>query len=275
MISSALRALRILEQVGHADGPIGVTELSRQLGLVPGTVFRGLNALENSGYIERFQSSSSYVLGAVTDQLHRSLLSRFVLRDFSLPYLDQLAFASGETTSLVMPVGWYSVRLASTPGTSDVTSSAPVGEVRLLDQTFAGRAILAALPEAELDAYLTWSNRRDPDEPRPQRLCPELDTIRKRGFAIEIASFASHRASAAFVIRRQAKPIAAIAIEGPVLDMEKTGYHDDLASWIAIVHSMQEAVKDCSAAIDGPFTHLNPDDIDLPIGSGIARAVGG
>jgi DNA-binding IclR family transcriptional regulator len=58
IISSARRTMSILETIGRADGPMGVTDIARRLDLQPGTVFRGLNALEQAGYISRFQSSS-------------------------------------------------------------------------------------------------------------------------------------------------------------------------------------------------------------------------
>ena len=263
MISSALRGLRILEQVGHASGPIGVTELSRLLDEAPGTVFRGLNALEGGGYIERFQSSSSYVLGPVTNQLHRNLLSRFVMRDFSLPYLDQIAFATGETASFIMPVGWYSLRLASAPGANDVHSASPVGEIQVLERTCAGRAILAGLPGEKLEAYLAWPGRTGAGIRPAKALRATLQTIGNRGFALEQTPFAPGRAAAAFAVRRGSKAIAAIAIEGPVLNADNPGDHDDLERWKEIVDSLEGAVRDCSATIEGPFAHLDPASITL------------
>ncbi len=47
--SSARRTLHVLETIGHADRPLGVTEIGRQLGISAGTVFRGLDALERGG----------------------------------------------------------------------------------------------------------------------------------------------------------------------------------------------------------------------------------
>lgn len=265
MISSALRGLRILEQVGRAKAPIGVTEIARALGEAPGTAFRGLNALEGEGYIERYQSSSSYVLGPVTTQLHRNLLSRFLMRDFSLPYLDQIAFATGETASFIMPVGWYGLRLASAPGTSDVHSASPVGEIRRLERTCAGRAILAGLPDDRLDAYFAWALTASPrtTDCAEAPLRVELQAIRGRGYAVEATPFAPGRASAAFAVRHEGRAIAAIAIEGPVLDADAPDDHEGLARWREVVASLESAVRDCSGRIEGPFVHLDPDTIAL------------
>jgi DNA-binding IclR family transcriptional regulator len=259
MISSALRAMTILEVVGHADEPIGVTDIARRLGLQPGTVFRSLDALEQAGYIGRFQSSSRYVLGSAVNQLRQSLLARFKIRDVSLPYLRQLAFATGETVSLIMMVGWYGLRLAAAPGTSEVTSSPPIGQLNLLQRTCGGRAILAFLPESKVRDYRRWS-RRTGAATYPKTLSDDLRKARRQGFAVEVTAFASDRASVAYPIHGEATPIAAIAIEGPVLQLDNpTG----IEQWVQIVQSLQRVIDVAPKDFAGPFAHLDPGSIAL------------
>src|SRR4029077_2143666 len=100
MSSSAKRSLRILETIGRSARPLGVTEIARAMQLPPGTVFRSLDALVKCGLAARYQESSRYIVGATVERLQRSLLARFRMRDACLPYLHQLASASGETASL-------------------------------------------------------------------------------------------------------------------------------------------------------------------------------
>jgi DNA-binding IclR family transcriptional regulator len=259
MISSARRTMSILETIGRADGPIGVTDIARRLDLQPGTVFRGLNALEQAGYISRFQSSSRYVLGPAVNQLRRSLLARFKIRGVCLPYLRQLAFATGETVSLIMMVGWYGLRLAAEPGTSEVTSSPPIGQLHALHQTCGGRAILAFLPDTKLQDYRRWS-RRTEGATYPKTVSEDLRKVKERGFALEVATFAPDRASVAFPIHGEATPIAAIAIDGPVLQLDNaTG----IEQWIQIVQSLQRVIDVAPEDFAGPFAHLDPGSIAL------------
>lgn len=266
MIQSALRALKILEHVGRSERPLGVTEIATALNLISGTVFRGLDALERAGYIERYQSSSRYVLGPVSNQLHRRLLSRFTIRDVSLPYLDQLAFATGETVSLSVPVGWYALRVAFSLGTNDVTHSLPLGEVRELADSLSGRAILAGFAEERLAAYLAWSPALSADAAAAAALREALGPIRERGYASQAQEFASAYAAAAFPIRRNDRPIGAVAIEGPVLHLGEQGDAPALRKWTDIIHSLEKVVADCPPTIEGPFAHLDPDDIVLATG---------
>jgi DNA-binding IclR family transcriptional regulator len=246
--SSAARALRILETVGAAERPLGPTEIGQKLGIAAGTAFRGLDALERAGYLARFQASPKFVLGKSVAALRQGLLARFPIRDVTAPYLRQLAFASGETVSLTVRLGWHGLRVAAAPGTNEVTSAPPLGAVRPLGEGLAGRAILAFLSS---------------DAPEAKRLARESAEIRKRGFAVEQTAFARGRAALAFPIRRDGQAIAAIAIEGPVVDLATPAAHDDLPRWREIVASVERLAQTRPALFAGPFDHLDPDDMVL------------
>ena len=248
MSTSAARALRILETVGAAERPLGPTEIGRTLGISAGTAFRGLDALERAGWLARFQASPKFVLGKSVAALRQNLLARFPIRDVTAPYLRQLAFASGETVSLTVRLGRHGLRISSAPGTNEVTSAPPLGAVRPLGEGCAGRAILAHLA---------------PDVPEAGRLARALAEIRQRGFATEETAFARGRAALAFPLRRDGQAIAAIAIEGPVVDLENPAAHDDLPRWREIIRSVERLAQARPALFAGPFDHLDPDDIVL------------
>ena len=248
MSSSASRALRILEAVGAAERPLGPTEIGQALGIAAGTAFRGLDALERAGFLARFQASPKFVLGKSVAALRQGLFARFPIRDVTAPYLRQLAFASGETVSLTVRLGWHGLRIATAAGTNEVTSSAPLGAVRPLAEGVAGRAILAWLPA---------------DAPDAKRLARALAEIRARGFATEETAFARGRAALAFPLRRDGQAIAAIAIEGPVVDLGEPAAHEDLPHWREIVHAVERLAQGRPALFAGPFDHLDADDIVL------------
>ena len=124
MSSSAKRALKILAAVGHSGRAMGVTEIARALGVAPGTAFRGLDALQRANLLARHPALPRYVLGPSALGLRQSLLSLFPIRDVCLPYLRQLASASGETSSLHVRIGWYAARIATAPGAAEMTSGA-------------------------------------------------------------------------------------------------------------------------------------------------------
>ncbi len=264
MSSSARRALRILEAVGAAERPVGATEVGRALGLSAGTVFRGLDALERAGYVARFQASARYVLGASVGGLRQTLLAQFPIRDICMPYLRQLAFASGETASLTVRLGWYGVRIAAAPGTNEVTSSPPLGAARLLSDGGACRAILALLGSAGAVDFSAWGRAHGKSVPEKKALDRDLKAIRERGFAVEETAFARGRAALALPVRGGDQAVAAIAVEGPVLDLRRPESHPELPHWREIVRSVERLVQARPALLAGPFDHLDPATIVLP-----------
>lgn len=261
MSSSARRALQILRAVGTADHPIGVSELARQLRLSGGTAFRSLDALERSGYVRRHQASSRYVPGGMVHRLRQRLFASYPLRNVAMPYLRQLAFASGETSSLTVMVGWYAVRIAAAPGTNDVTSSPPLGQVNTLADNAAGQAILAF--RADVDRFAAWAQQPGGARIAPETLDAELAGIRQRRFALQPMTFPAGRASLALPVRGPHGAFAAIAVEGPVLDLESPRYHDDLERWIEIVAALEALVRTHPELTQNPFGHLDPDKIVL------------
>ena len=263
MSSSARRALRILETIGAAEQPPGATEIGRALGLSAGTVFRGLDALERAGCVARYQSSAKFVLGKSVAALRQSLLARFPIREVCAPYLRQLAFASRETASVTVRLGWYGVRIAAAPGTNEVTSSPPLGAVRPLHEGCAGRAILAHLAPDSIEAFAAWARRRDAHASDARSFARDLADIRKCGFAAEATPFARGRAAIAFPLCAGVGAVAAIALEGPVIDLGRPAAQEGLPHWREIVQSVERLAQARPDLFAGPFDHLDPDDIML------------
>ena len=261
MSSSAKRALRILEFVSDADHPLGVTEIARILSLAPATVFRSLDALSRADLVSRYQSSSRYVLGAAADRLCQSLIARFRIRELSLPYLRQLASVSGESTSLHVRLGWYSVRIASAPGMAEVTNAPPVGDTRLLGDTYAGKAILAFLSDTEIGRYRAWVQAHDMLWPEKQDR--DLRSIRKRGVACGTAERGETGIPVAFPIRVRGCAIAALSIDGPVLNGAPDPNSSPFSDWLLIVTHLESLAHTQPALFENPFAHIDPDSIVL------------
>ncbi len=258
MSSSAKRALRILEFVSDSDHPLGVTEIARVLSLAPATVFRSLDALNRADLVSRYQASSRYVLGAAAHRLCQSLIARFRIRELSLPYLRQLASVSGESTSLHVRLGWYSVRIASAPGMAEVTNAPAVGETRALGDSYAGKAVLAFLPDAEIARYRAWAQEHDMRWPERDR---DLRSVRKSGVALGRAEFGGTFMPVAFPIRVGDAAIAALTIDGPVLDGSPDPDSSPFCDWLLIVTHFESLAHAQPALFENPFAHIDPNTI--------------
>jgi DNA-binding IclR family transcriptional regulator len=256
MSSSAKRALRVLETIAAADRPLGVTDIARELSLPPGTAFRSLDALTRTGMIARYQSSSRFVVGEASEQLRRTVIAHFPMREACLPYLRQLASLSSETVTLHVRVGWYSVRIACLPGTGEVSNAPPVGETRPLGDSYCGRAILASLTSPEIAAYRAWASAKNLAAPSRA----QLRHVRERGFDLGKVP-GDDRTAIAFPIVLDNSAIAAIAIEGPLVAHPVDS--GALPPWREIVTQVETLANRNPALFANPFAHLAPGDVTI------------
>jgi DNA-binding IclR family transcriptional regulator len=256
MSSSAARALRIWDRIGRARRPLSVTEIARESSLAPGTVFRSLDALARNDFIARYHASSRYVLGGAAERLRHSVIAGFRMRESVLPYLRQLASVSGETASLHVRLGWYCVRIASAPGTAEVTNAPAIGETHPLGDYYAGMAMLGFLSDGEIARYRAWSAKlgvlfRD----------KELGAVKHGGFASGHTELADAGAIA-FPVRPTDEAIAAIALEGPVFSRSREA-PDEFSDWREIVAHVEALARAQPALFENPYAHLDPDSLVL------------
>jgi len=256
MSSSAARALRILAAVGEAGRPMGVTEIARALGVAPGTAFRGLDALQRAQFLGRHPAAPRYVLGATALAFRQGLLAQFPIRDVSLPYLRQFASATGETCSLHVRIGWYAARIATAPGTAEVTSGAMLNGIELLSSGFAGRAILAYLDRNHAAQHRAWMAARGPASPGLER---DLAAIRARGFAQR----SGPDSGVVFPIRKQDQAFAAVSIDGSGF-AEGASKPGEIAEAAGLARAIEAVVRANPSLAYQPFDHLDPGQILLP-----------
>jgi DNA-binding IclR family transcriptional regulator len=263
MTSSAKRALRVLDIVNAAASPIGVTAVAELAQTPPGTAFRSLDALERCGFVTRYRASTQYTTGEATSRLKQSLFAKFRLRDVCLPFLKRLTYATSETTTLTVPVGWYGVRVAVVAGTSAVRSAAASGLVGPLTQDFASKAILASYSDEELTRFRAASKRLGIPKALFDRLELELGEIRRLGYATEPVDFAPGRVALALPIRWQGHAIGAIGLNGPVIVSATGPAPADLALWNEAIAEIEQLIAAQPELADNPFAHMDPMEIVL------------
>ena len=125
----------------------GASELSRKLGMTKNMVYRALTTLLSHGYVVRDPSGSRYQLG------HRAAESgRFGFTDLDVPSLcapfaRQLVAISGETVSLVVPIGRSNVVISGVEGPGPIARGVPLRRLNPMHASSASRTILAHLTD--------------------------------------------------------------------------------------------------------------------------------
>lgn len=191
-ISRAIRLLRCFE--GGAK-ILSLAELVRLLDLNKVTVHRLAQSLVAEGMLRQDRATAQYSVSYGLLELGRELLGPRGVISAARPILNRAAEATEETVMLNLRDGGAAVIVDEIVSKHPVRYSIGTGFQADLRLGAAGNAILAALPEAEVEALLA--------RPDPQRksgvaytaaaMRTRLQEIRQAGFARSVA----HRASGA------------------------------------------------------------------------------
>lgn len=100
-IQSVVTSLRVLQAFTATDRVLGVSELSRRLGIGKSTVHRALQTLAGEGFVEQ-TSGGRYRLGMKLWELGHQVVSGLELLEVARPHLEQLQARTGELTELAV-----------------------------------------------------------------------------------------------------------------------------------------------------------------------------
>jgi len=216
-IRSLATALDLLDCLA-TEPELGVTDLSRRLGIAKSSVHRILKTLCSKGYVQQVQETKCYRLGIRLHELGEVVASRSQLRGLALPLLESLRAQTGETVHLAVPEGgqmFYVERLESYHG---LRFSARVARVRPIHLTSSGKAVAAFNDAVAAAAISQGFERRTPRTIRTaEQFLRCLAETRKRGYAYSIEEDEPGLASvAAPVLDRDGIARAAISVAGPM-----------------------------------------------------------
>jgi DNA-binding IclR family transcriptional regulator len=263
--SSAMHVFDVLRNVSDGAEPAGVSDISRRLSLTGSTVFRALTTLEGSGYLSRYRNLPQFELGMMPYLLNRALLNQFELTAASRPFIQQLAQETGETVSLNVRLGWYSLRLSGIYGSRDIYHRDRLGELALLHQSLAGRAILAFLPAGtlpELSVFLKDELGEAPASDEWAVLQAAIKAARDNGVHAEALQMSPGFSAIAIPVRDQTgAAIACITINGPVYPSK------NISAQLAIRDGLERLIAATPNRFISPFAHIPANKIRLHIPS--------
>ncbi|GLJ61514.1 IclR family transcriptional regulator [Microbacterium barkeri] len=214
--------LRILDLLARASGPLQAATIAQRLELPRSTVYHLLNVAERAGYVMRLPDESRYGLGIAAVDLGSSYARTDPLARLGRVHVARLVDRIGLSAHLAVLHGrevLYIVEIRAKHAPDLVTAV----DVRLPAQlTASGRAILAALPKAQLRALYPDARafvQRHAEKPAVTtyaELRRVLEEGRLRGWAEETGDVTPGLSSVAVpVLDHRGWPVAAIAITYP------------------------------------------------------------
>ena len=234
---SVERAMSVLMYVCQGDSPMGLTDISRGVGLDKATTLRLLNTLANIDLVRQRSEDRNYVPGGGIYNFWPN-----EIRKVCRPHMQTLLGQTQETICLIVPRGKQRVCIDVIEPDRELRIVAPVGRAVPVYAGAAGRVFMAQktdaqvreiLSEPELTA-ITAKSVTDRDI-----YCQQLHDVRTNGCAHSVDEVTlDTSAIAAPVFDGLNNTVAAVVVRGPGSRMTEE-----------IVASFIPELKACAAAI--------------------------
>ena len=218
-LSSVAMAVRLLKSFSEGEAEIGVTSLSRRLGVAKSTVYRLASTLVSEGLLEQNPETEKYRLGMSLFGLGALVRQRMNVATDARPFLFHLREATGETVHLAILEGPDIVFVLNLESNHAIRMRADLGARKPAFCTAEGRAMLAYQSQDIVNDVL--GRRLVPRTPKTvidaKQIKAALEDVRMRGYATEDEqSELGMRSVAAPIRNANGRVVAAIGLAGPM-----------------------------------------------------------
>ena len=249
-VPAARNTLRILSYLAAQRGPVPASTVAASLELPRSSVYRLLGVLEDSGFVVYFPEAKRFGIGIAAFELSSGFSRQEPLARLGRPVLAALVDRIGESAHLAVLHGRDVLYLIEERAVRRPALVTAVG-VRLPSHlTASGRALLAALPSAQLRALFpnreAFADRgHTGDVNSYSELKRMLQVSKERGYAAEDGTITDGFASVAVaVLDHNGWPAAAIAVTFSRESVEE-------ARWPAIAAEISHHTTELGRRISG------------------------
>jgi IclR family transcriptional regulator, KDG regulon repressor len=211
-------SLDVLEAMSEAGPNVGVSELSRTLGLSKATVHVILTNLCARGYAVKDPATARYGLGLKAWEVGTVAIDSLELPAVARPQLRALADRTGETSHLAVYAQGDALYLDKVASLNPVQAYTRIGGRAPAHCVATGKALLAHQTSAEIDRLCGLGLRRFTPLTitTAEKLREELDAIRSNGVAINRGEWRLEVVGVAAAIRdHRGEVVAAVGLSGP------------------------------------------------------------
>lgn len=217
-VPAVYKALNILELLTDSRAGLTLPELVEESNLAKSSVHYLLVTLERCGYVHRSERTSRYMLGAKLFSMANSAVGNLSLRQRTAPYLSGLRMRTRLTVHLAILEQNEAVLIDRQETSRGAHLASWIGKRMDLHCTAIGKAILAFLPDSEIDTIILkhgLARHNDNTVSNSRRLREELDRVVKNGYALDNEEDElGVRCVGVPIFGPTNRPIAAISIAG-------------------------------------------------------------
>lgn len=209
------RGLRALEYVALA-GEVGVGDVADALQLPRASAHILLSTLMHAGYLRQAKRRGRYRLDLQVIPLAQAALRQLPVRERAAPPLHELAAQTGLAAYLAVLFRGQAMTIDRIVPTSRPEARADLGQTNPAYASSMGKALLAYLAPAELEAYLAsvrFEQRTERTITTLEELHRELERTRERGYALSEGEHRPNvRSIAAPIFSYEGDSVAAVCV---------------------------------------------------------------
>ena len=185
--TSALQnGIQVLKTFSREEPILGVTEISRRVGLHKSTVSRILATLEENAIVERHPTNGRFQLGVGVIELASPMLANLDVRRIARPFLEDLTQETGETSGLVVWNKGTAVVVEQAASPRRVKHTIPLGTQFQGHANASVRVFLSEASSEEIQqrieqGFERYTGRTVVD---PEEYSKDLQRVKKLGYAI-------------------------------------------------------------------------------------------
>ena len=154
LINSVLRAAKLLECFSLEKSALTNSQLAKMLGLHKSTITRLVYSLEEAGFLRKDQKTGEYSLTYRLFQIGSVYINQIGFRTEARPLLSELASSIQETVHMAVLSDFEVFYIDKVEGSQSVGMMSRIGNKSPAYCTGVGKAMLAFLPEEELDRVI-------------------------------------------------------------------------------------------------------------------------
>lgn len=253
--SGLARAMAVIELLAErAPETLGVSTVARELDYPKAVAHRILKELVTSGFLGFDDRTKLYGLGPGALKVGLAALRSLDVTRVTRPYLEQLVAQTQETATLSARQGWSRVYVDQVLSPQEIRMAVPLGTHHALHAGSSSKAILAALPEDQVEEYLA-SASLDPVTAATivdvEALKAELTRVRRLGYAISTGERQPGAGSVAAAVRSASGDVwGSISVCGPLARFTPEAFtsHGELLVEVAAAISLEIGYREPHAA---------------------------
>ena len=221
-VKSATRTLDIIEYIVAHGRPLVAQEIAVALGIPVSSLSYLLGTLVDRGYLAR--EGRRYSAGPGLQRLQASP-GGFSLAERAAPLVRTLRVQLNETTSFFVRSEWDVEAIVTETSEQALRYAVPTGARLPMHALASGKALLAALPDDELDRYFAETERvrfTPATVTAEKALRRELAEIRTTGFAVTDEEFSLGIRGIGRVVTIGGEPVGALSVAVPKARFDET-----------------------------------------------------